>query len=352
MAYIGNQPSFGKFSKLDNIQAGFNSVTVSFTLQVGTVNTSPGTAQNVFISLNGVWQEPGVAYTVSSSTITFDVAPAFGTDFFGVQLGSVGVLNEPADLSVTSAKLSNTAIPVLKGGTGVTTITGIVKGNGVGAMSVAAAGTDYQAPIGTISGIVKGSGANTLAAAVAGTDYQAPIGTISGLVKGNGPNLLAAAVAGTDYQAPIGTLSGLVKGNGPNLLAAAVAGTDFLTPAGSDSIISGYMLRDIGYGYTNSGDVASLNYGDGLYQRWAPTGTKTLSITTWPPTGNLGQLLIEGINLGAATITWPTINWIKSDGTMTTTFSSSGVTLQSSGTDFVLLWTRDAGTTIYGKVVR
>ena len=324
MAYIGNQPSFGKFSKLDNIQAGFNSVTVSFTLQVGAVNTSPGTAQNVFISLNGVWQEPGVAYTVSGSTITFDVAPAFGTDFFGVQLGSVGVLNEPADLSVTSAKLSNTAIPVLKGGTGVTTITGIVKGNGVGAMSVAAAGTDYQAPIGTISGIVKGSGANTL----------------------------AAAVAGTDYQAPIGTISGLVKGNGPNLLAAAVAGTDFLTPAGSDSIISGYMLRDIGYGYTNSGDVASLNYGDGLYQRWAPTGTKTLSITTWPPTGNLGQLLIEGINLGAATITWPTINWIKTDGTMTTTFSSSGVTLQSSGTDFVLLWTRDAGTTIYGKVVR
>ena len=324
MAYIGNQPSFGKFSKLDNIQAGFNSVTVSFTLQVGAVNTSPGTAQNVFISLNGVWQEPGVAYTVSSSTITFDVAPAFGTDFFGVQLGSVGVLNEPADLSVTSAKLSNTAIPVLKGGTGVTTITGIVKGNGVGAMSVAAAGTDYQAPIGTISGIVKGSGANTL----------------------------AAAVAGTDYQAPIGTISGIVKGSGANTLAAAVPGTDFLTPAGSDSIISGYMLRDIGYGYTNSGDVASLNYGDGLYQRWAPTGTKTLSITTWPPTGNLGQLLIEGINLGAATITWPTINWIKTDGTMTTTFSSSGVTLQSSGTDFVLLWTRDAGTTIYGKVVR
>jgi hypothetical protein len=324
MAYIGNQPSFGKFSKLDNIQAGFNSVTVSFTLQVGAVNTSPGTAQNVFISLNGVWQEPGVAYTVSGSTITFDVAPAFGTDFFGVQLGSVGVLNEPADLSVTSAKLSNTAIPVLKGGTGVTTITGIVKGNGVGAMSVAAAGTDYQAPIGTISGIVKGSGANTL----------------------------AAAVAGTDYQAPIGTISGIVKGSGANTLAAAVPGTDFLTPAGSDSIISGYMLRDIGYGYTNSGDVASLNYGDGLYQRWAPTGTKTLSITTWPPTGNLGQLLIEGINLGAATITWPTINWIKTDGTMTTTFSSSGVTLQSSGTDFVLLWTRDAGTTIYGKVVR
>jgi len=28
------------------------------------------------------------------------------------------------------------------------------------------------------------------------------------------------------------------------------------------------------------------------------------------------------------------------------------VTLQTSGTDFCLLWTRDAGTTIYGKFVR
>jgi hypothetical protein len=66
----------------------------------------------------------------------------------------------------------------------------------------------------------------------------------------------------------------------------------------------------------------------------------------------LGELFIEGVNLGAATITWPSINWITSTGATTTTFSLNGVTLQTSGTDWVLLWTRDAGTTIYGKVVR
>lgn len=112
-------------------------------------------------------------------------------------------------------------------------------------------------------------------------------------------------------------------------------------------------LQDAGWVYFNSGTTNALNYENGSHQRWAPnTGAQTLSITNWPPTGNLGQLLIEGVNLGAATITWPTINWIKSDGTTTTTFSSNGVTLQTSGIDWVLLWTRDAGTTIYGKVVR
>lgn len=99
--------------------------------------------------------------------------------------------------------------------------------------------------------------------------------------------------------------------------------------------------------------AVTIDYTKGNCQRWAPgTGTKTLSITNWPPAGSLGELLIEGINLGVATITWPTINWVKSDGTTVTTFSNNGVTLQTAGTDWVMLWTRDAGTTIYGKVVR
>jgi hypothetical protein len=122
---------------------------------------------------------------------------------------------------------------------------------------------------------------------------------------------------------------------------------------GGDFKVSRAMLIDLGYTYFNSGTTNALDYVNGSHQRWAPnTGSQTLSITNWPPSGNLGELLIEGVNLGAATITWPTINWIKSDGTTTTTFSSNGVTLQSSGTDWVLLWTRDAGTTIYGKIVR
>lgn len=131
-----------------------------------------------------------------------------------------------------------------------------------------------------------------------------------------------------------------------------------ITPKGtgavnlSDTILRRAMFKDTGYTYYDSTTTSALNYTNGSVQRWAPTGTVTLTVTNWPPSGNLGELFIEGVNLGAATITWPTINWITSTGATTTTFALNGVTLQTSGTDWILLWTRDAGTTIYGKVVR
>jgi hypothetical protein len=124
---------------------------------------------------------------------------------------------------------------------------------------------------------------------------------------------------------------------------------------GGDYSLTRTMYKDTGWVYYNSTTTAALDYTNGSQQRWAPTASSspTLTITNWPPSGNLGELLIEGVNLGAAgTITWPTINWITSTGATTTTFSSNGVTLQTSGTDWCLLWTRDAGTTIYGKFVR
>ena len=116
------------------------------------------------------------------------------------------------------------------------------------------------------------------------------------------------------------------------------------------------LLKDCATVYYDAGNVAGLDYTNGSEQRWAPTGTKTLTITGWPPSGNTGVLLIRGINLAAATLTWPTINWLKKDGSYTTTLSTyltdAGTSLQASGTDLVYIWTWDGGTTLYGKVVR
>ncbi len=161
---------------------------------------------------------------------------------------------------------------------------------------------------------------------------------------GNVVVIAEPAAAGTVTETGTQTLTNKTLGSG-TVLGAAVTGGDF--------IVTRIMLQDTGWDFFDSSTTNALDYTNGSHQRWAPnTGAQTLSITNWPPSGNLGELLIEGVNLGAATITWPTINWIKSDGTTTTTFSANGVTLQTSGTDFVFLWTRDAGTTIYGKVVR
>lgn len=93
-----------------------------------------------------------------------------------------------------------------------TTITGLLKGNGL-VVSAATSGTDYAPGTSALTtGIVKSTtttGALTIA--VAGTDYQSPIGTISGIVKGNGANALTAATAGTDYVSPSGLTSTLTS---------------------------------------------------------------------------------------------------------------------------------------------
>ena len=118
------------------------------------------------------------------------------------------------------------------------------------------------------------------------------------------------------------------------------------------AMFSGQSAADSSNVFFDSNTVNTLDYNNGSYQRWAPTGSVTLAISNWPAAGVFSEMVIEGVNLGAATITWPTVNWIKSDGSMTTVFNDVGVTLQSSGIDFVVLWTRDGGTTVYGKIVR
>jgi hypothetical protein len=58
------------------------------------------------------------------------------------------VTGSPITTSGTLAiSYSGTALPVANGGSGATTLTGVLKGNGTSAFTAATAGTDYQAPI-------------------------------------------------------------------------------------------------------------------------------------------------------------------------------------------------------------
>lgn len=82
---------YGGFNKLDDISSQFNGSTTSFAIRRGGVAITPYAATNLVISINGVIQEPNIAYTVSGSTITFfEEAPQAGSTFFGVMLGDIG----------------------------------------------------------------------------------------------------------------------------------------------------------------------------------------------------------------------------------------------------------------------
>ena len=114
MAYIGPQPKLGQNREVDDISSGFNGSTTAFTLQVGGSNASPGSANNIIVSVNSVVLNPNTAYTVNGSTITFTSAPTNGHAFFGLILGQGIDSGEVSNGSVSTVKLADDAVTYAK----------------------------------------------------------------------------------------------------------------------------------------------------------------------------------------------------------------------------------------------
>ena len=142
------------------------------------------------------------------------------------------------------------------------------------------------------------------------------------------------------------------------LVGGATLGANNFTgnQTGGDNKLVQWALQDVAMTYLDKGTVSTgtvaFSFADASHQRLQVGGALTIALSGWSPTNNNATLMIELVNGASAAITWPTINWIKSDGTTTTSFASNGVTLQASGTDFIVLWTRNGGATIFGKVIR
>ena len=113
MAYIGTKPTIGNFQICDAISVVNGQA--AYTMQVGSVNVIPQSANHMIVSLNGVIQKPGSSFTVSGSTITFASNLATGDviDFIQI-LGDVLDLGTPSDATVTTAKLADSAVTAAK----------------------------------------------------------------------------------------------------------------------------------------------------------------------------------------------------------------------------------------------
>lgn len=139
---------------------------------------------------------------------------------------------------------------------------------------------------------------------------------------------------------------------GPKASGAWGAVVDSLKGSAGDAG-SDYSLTFIDKGTGAVASTQTFDVAAGAVQRLQVEGALTVAFINWKPAGQLSELLIELVNGASAVVTGLNgIRWIKSDGSYTTTFADSGVSLQTSGTDWVFLWTRDGGTTIWGKVVR
>ena len=91
MPYIGHSPTqAGTFYIIDDLTM---SSSTGYNMQVCGVDVTPN-VDNLLITLDGVVQHPGDAYTVSGSTLTFASGPGSGVDFFGIIMGQSASFGE------------------------------------------------------------------------------------------------------------------------------------------------------------------------------------------------------------------------------------------------------------------
>jgi hypothetical protein len=236
---------------------------------------------------------------------------------------------------------------VANGGTGATTLTGLVKGSGTSAFTAAVAGTDYQAPL-TLT--TTGSGAASLSGNTLNipstTNYALPTAsasTLGGVKVGtnlsiDGSGVLSADVSATTISGTLAvgkggtgatTLTGYVKGTGTSAMTASasipVADVTGAAPLASPTF-TGAVTAPI---YASAPQTLT----DGTTISWDPSlglnasvtlgGNRTLSFTTTPTAGAYGTLVVTQDGTGSRTLTLPSTTNKVLGSTSTTTIALS-----------------------------
>ena len=360
MAYIGTLPNKGQNRNLDDISSSFNGSTTTFDLQVDSQNVFPGIATSLLLSVGGVIQEPGTAFTLGANgrQITFTAAPESDDDFFGVVLGAAIDVGTPADASVTTATLANRAVTQAKlaensvGGSKVranvlssgSIYTANIAGNAYVTRGFAVGYTDGRVPQANLD--VKNNvyigGATTIAGAATLSSTADVTGKLSATsvtpafyganVTGNVSATRSVAVGYTDGRVPQANLEVrgnvfIVPGNPP---ARATATPVSVTNTGNVGIgISGPTVQ---VSISNSAaatihaltDAAEIALDFGAGQNFSVTlgGNRTLKNPVGIVPGQCGSIFVKQDGTGSRTLAYQNF-WLFKDGTAPTLTTSA-----------------------------
>ena len=236
----------------------------------GSDGAGSGTVTDVALSAPAEFSVSGSPVT-ASGTLTFSKASQTANYFWAAPNGAGGVPTfraiVAADIPTLNQNTTGTAaglsatLAVGSGGTGATTLTGLVKGNGTSAFTAAAAGTDYALPsqtfyIGTTSvAINRASAALTLA----GITLTTPVlsnPSFSGTTANMGTVTTIDINGGTADGMTMGASAALARVNTDRLETTRTAVT---APASTDgNIFSGTYTPSLSP-VTNIGTSAAVS---------------------------------------------------------------------------------------------
>lgn len=326
MAYIGTSPVVGDFRKIDDISSSFNSSATSFNLAVNGQDVVPGLAQSLIISVDGVIQEPGVAYTVNNSTINFTGAPATGATFFGILLGSVGGVGTPANNSVVAASIANYVITSAKMAN-----TGVVANTYGNATIIPVITVDGAGRITSASNTTLTLSATGVTAGTYGNATIVPVITVDA-----GGRITAAS----NTTISLGTMASQNANNvsitGGNITGITTLGANTTVAGNADFDFNGTIVQNI-----VTVGASSIDCSTGNYFTKTISGTTTFTFDTVPQSRRYGFIL-QLTNGGSQTVNWPaTVVWP----------AGTAPTLTASGVDLLIFTTSNGGTTWRGSSI-
>jgi hypothetical protein len=197
MPYIGRQLTQGNFIKLDDLQSQFNGTKTTFSLTAGGQTYKPGSGNALLVSLGGVIQEAGSAYTISNDEITFSNAPTADANIFIIALGNSVSIGVPADNTVTQRQLN----PNLGEYSGIGTIilTGIVSATSLRGSGALLTGVSAGKFVSETAGIVTNTPVGINTSTVDDKDLTGIGNSFKGLYIGNGMVIHDSELTGVHY---------------------------------------------------------------------------------------------------------------------------------------------------------
>ena len=211
MAYIGRGLDRGNYLKLDDISSQFDGSKTTFDLTNGGQPFFPGSAFSLLVSISGVIQEPETAYQIDSSQIVFTGPPGNGEVFFAIAMSQPISINTPADGTVSTVKIANSAVTQEKlaasaRGVGIQSA-GTIIGAGITQLNFVGAGNTFLLNGTTVDVSIAGGGGGgggsitgiITAAAGIGTEVLVGINTVPvGLARSEGVLQVDGSIAVAD----------------------------------------------------------------------------------------------------------------------------------------------------------